>query len=1127
MADNSLELLSKDCACQTETAQVPLKTVNGRVLPGSPPDRESVRVDGQVGSHSDEVTPQKERVPSPWPSVAGYEILEELGRGTMGVVYKARQISLQRLVALKMVRADTYAGQAELQRFTSEARVLASLQHPNIVQLFEVNLQQNCPYFAMELVTGGNLSDRLKGQPQPCRPAAQLLLTLARAIHVAHLNGIVHRDLKPANILITPFSSRNSHVQRLIQELGLHPPVFCLGTPKITDFGLAKQLDAGIGQTETGMILGTPSYMAPEQAEGNSSKVGPAADIYGLGAILYETLTGRPPFAAESHLETVLQLFQAEPVSPSRLQPKISRDLETICLKCLQKDPRRRYASAEELADDLQRFLDGEPIVAKPPSLVERLWKWARRRPALAMLSACSVLACGGLLGLVLFHQVDLRAKLGRALADERGARQAEEAASERERLVHLRDKLKNLLRAGEMAWAAQDWQKAKTQLTRARDQAIDEPALSDLQSRIEQMLRQTNQRQLDHSRLANFHRLHNEALFQATLFTGGDLASALQETRQAALEALAEFGIALDSTAKPAIDSPYYTEQQKTEIVAHCYELLVMLAETVAQPLPGVSAADKCRQAQEALAILDRAARLGVNTLAYHRRRAHYLSQTGENEAAQQERQHADTLHPCTVLDHFLLGQEQYRQGNSQQAILDFQNVLQLEPDHFWSSYYLALCWLKTQHPNQAAACLTACLGQRRDFPWLYLLRASAWSELGQFARAEADFEAALATPLSDAARYGLLVNRGVMRIRQGSLDKAMADLQQAIALRPQQYQGYVNLAQAYLKGQHLDEAAEQLDQAIRLEPAVAALYRTRARLQLLRQNHAAALADLDQALLAEKSATNPALADDQFERGRILHSQKDYAAALAAFDEVLRVRPHDARACRFRAGALLELNRLPAALAALDDCLRFGPPDAGAFRARAALRTRLGRYAGAQTDYTRALEIEADATTYAARGWCFLVADAPKLALSDFEEAIRLAPEQSDAYTGRGYSRVLLGDAQAAIADAEAALRQGPVSPRLYYNVARIYAQAVAVSETAATRSRTNIDFVSSRNCLDRALLTLTQALELQPAEAAHFWQTIVETDKALNPIRQSPEFRQLAARHSAQQVSRRVTE
>jgi tetratricopeptide (TPR) repeat protein len=1053
--------------------------------------------------------------------VYGYEILGELGRGSMGVVYKARQVGLDRLVALKMIRTGAHAGPEELQRFIAEARVVAALQHPNIIQIYDINLSQEAPYFSMELVEGGTLAERFGGRPQPFRQAAQLVLTLARAVHVAHDNGIVHRDLKPANILLAAPEGGSSHVRRVAREMDLHPQDFYLGTPKITDFGLAKQLQGDGGQTESGMVLGTPSYMAPEQAEGRSREVGPAADVYALGAILYEALTGRPPFTAESPMETVLLLFQTEPVSPSRLQPRVPRDLETICLKCLHKDPQRRYASAEDLAADLQHFLAGEPIRARPASLYEQAWKWVKRRPALATLGACAALAVLGLLALTVWHQVDLRTRLGQALDDERAARAAQEAAGERERQSQQRDKVKDLLHAGEAALAAQDWDHAQLQLTRARDQAAGEAECADLREQVELLLRQTGQRRLDQERLQKFQRLRNEALFHATLFTGTDLASALADTRSAALEALTLFGATPDSTGTPAVQSPFYEAATRAEIVAGCYELLVVLAEAVAQPLPGQAAAGQRRGAEEALRILDRAAALGVTTQAYHRRRAHYLAQAGREEAAAGERRRASALRPSTALDHFLLGQEQYRQAQTAQASRAFEDVLQDQPDDFWAGYYLALCSLKAQRPDQAAARLTACLARRPDFPWLHLLRASAWGELGQFDRAEADFEAALKAPLPDGARYGLLVNRGVLRIRQGKLDRAVADLQAAVALRPQQYQGYVNLAQAHLKSQCPEEARRQLDLAIQREPGLASLYRTRARIEHLLHDDAAALADLDRAIRLEPAAATASLAEDHLERARLLATGKDFAAALEACDAALLLRPRDARACRLRAEALLELKHLPEALQALDDCIRYGPPDAGTFRARAALRTRLGQYPGAQADYTRALEIHADAATWAARGWCCLVADAPKLALPDFEQAIRLAPEEGDAYAGRGYARALLGQYRPAVADAEEALRLGPRAPRLCYNTARIFAQAAARLEGDPPRDHWMAALLKE-SWQERGVQQLAVALSMQPAaEAARFWQNVIDADKALNPLRPLQGFRQLASRYAGQRA------
>jgi serine/threonine protein kinase/DNA-binding beta-propeller fold protein YncE len=340
--------------------------------------------------------------------VPGYEILEESGRGGMGVVYKARQVKLNRIVALKMILTGDLSGPEERARFHEEAQAAARLQHPNIVQVFEAGVSGGCPFLALEFVAGNSLAQVLINGPVEAHAAAQLVATLARASHYAHGRGVIHRDLKPGNILLQKSEVRSQKSEVRNQKSEGDDPAqssgLCLLTtdlcPKIIDFGLAKQRrDAAAGEkfggiTRTGMVLGTPSYMAPEQASGDSTNPGPTVDIYALGTILYEALTGRPPFRAATPLETLEQVRTQEPVSPARLQPGLPRDLETICLKCLEKDPGRRYPTAQELADDLERFLRGESIRARPTTRWERGVKWARRRPTVAgLLAALTLLA--------------------------------------------------------------------------------------------------------------------------------------------------------------------------------------------------------------------------------------------------------------------------------------------------------------------------------------------------------------------------------------------------------------------------------------------------------------------------------------------------------------------------------------------------------------------------------------------------------------------------------------------------------------------------------------------------------------------------------------------------------------
>ena len=342
----------------------------------------------------------------------------------MGVVYAARQESLDRLVAVKCLAAEWILNQHLRERFQREAEAVARLNHPHIVQVYEIRCWEDRSYLIQEYVPGGNLAHFLAGKPQEPRGAALLTETLARAMAHVHAQGLVHRDLKPVNILLA----------EPLAETTPSPDggPLCRLVPKIADFGLAKPVETDSGLTRQGNVVGTPNYMAPEQALGET--VGPAADTYALGAMLYEMLTGRPPFVGTTSQETLNQVCEVEPVSPRRLQPAVPRDLETICLKCLQKLPNRRYLSALALADDLRRFLDREPILARPVGRVARLGKWVRRKPALAALALVAVAALVTLVVGVLWHNELLQAEVARANAKEAEARREKERAHERYR---------------------------------------------------------------------------------------------------------------------------------------------------------------------------------------------------------------------------------------------------------------------------------------------------------------------------------------------------------------------------------------------------------------------------------------------------------------------------------------------------------------------------------------------------------------------------------------------------------------------------------------------------------------------------------------------------------------------
>jgi eukaryotic-like serine/threonine-protein kinase len=336
-------------------------------------DLESETLEILTGSDGPESGSAMRPPPDGFPSIPGYEIRSELGRGGMGVVYKARQIGLNRLCAVKMLLLGQHTSAESRARFLAEAETIAKLRHPNIVQIYGLGEHNGSPYFEMEYIEGGSLARRLDGTPWALEPAARMLAVLARAIGDAHRLGIVHRDLKPANVLLVDDE-----------------------TPKVVDFGLAKTLEADSHLTQSGIFVGTPSYAAPEQVEGLTRMVGPAADIYALGAIFYQMLTGCPPFQAATVLQTLEQVKSADPVPPSRLQPGLSRDAETICLKCLQKDPQRRYADAAALAADLDRLLVGRPILARRVGAAARVWMWSRRNSIVASLLVALILLALG-----------------------------------------------------------------------------------------------------------------------------------------------------------------------------------------------------------------------------------------------------------------------------------------------------------------------------------------------------------------------------------------------------------------------------------------------------------------------------------------------------------------------------------------------------------------------------------------------------------------------------------------------------------------------------------------------------------------------------------------------------------
>jgi tetratricopeptide (TPR) repeat protein len=1052
----------------------------------------------------------------------------------LGVVSKARQAGTKRLVALKMIHSGAQAGTAERAGFLAEAEAVARFQHPNIVQIYEVGEHQGQAFLALELADGGTLAQRLAGNPQPGLEAAVLAETLARAIHYAHLRGVVHRDLKPANILLASGGREPPVSDAAVADApgGSRPPLAGL-IPKLSDFGLAKRLDEAVS-TQSGVVKGTPGYMAPEQALGRSGDIGPAADVYALGAILYEILTGRPPFVGTNVLDVLRQVCFRDPLPPGRLQPGVPRDLETICLKCLDKDQRKRYASAEALADDLRRFRQGEPIRARPTPPWERLGKWLRRNPVAAALAVACFLAllASGAAGL--FY--------ARA--------QGREADLARQKLKMWEQGSQNLGNAREHL-AAGRWTEADHELALGLAALAGEPDLQAgelrqellrRQEQVRQRLLEQEQRQEQHrqaeSRLQAFPAPHHDALFHATLFTGLDLDENRSRTRAAARKALAIYGLdtEADPTAVLEIDRPYLGEAVHASLVNDCYELLLLWAEAEIAPAlqdRGGPAGDGRRQARQALVLLERAGRLGrayaVSTRAYYLRKARYEA------LSKGERLEAVTAgppaprEPTNALDWFLEGMERYRAGRFDLAGQACDEALRRQGDHFWARYVQAVCHLRVGRWTDGKAGLTICLHLRPEFTWGRLVRGFAASELGsrqsdpqvrdaEYQSAETDLDAALRQEPEPLGQYVGLVNRGVLNIRRQRWPEAVRDLRSAVQLNAGAFQGYANLAQALQGEEKWEEAVKAFDRSIELAPGLGRLYEGRAQLQLRRGKRALAQADFERAIAREpRDSRSERLVQNLVEVGRLLHQDGAYPAALASYDRALRLRPDLVLTQRFRAETLLELGRTDEAGRALDSYLEVTPTvPAEVYQVRGLIHAGSGELPAAIDRYSAALLLAPrDTATRRLRGWAYLLSDAGPLALADFETCLKEEPASADALAGRGNARVRLKQLDGALEDAQAAEELGPLTYRLLYNLACLYAQAR--TQVEAGPGRTALAARQAAVCEAHALACLRRALEGLPEEQRPVaWRDQVQADPALAGVRRGPSYFQLAERY-----------
>jgi tetratricopeptide (TPR) repeat protein len=1003
-----------------------------------------------------------------------YELLGEIARGGMGIVFRARQLNPRRIVALKMILAGPHALPSELYRFRMETEAAASLDHPNIMPIYEVGDSAGRPFFSMKLMEGGTLVEQLPRFAGDGRAAAKLLVKIARAVHHAHQRGILHRDLKPANILLD-----------------------AAGEPCVADFGLCRRVEVESGMTQPGAIVGTPSYMSPEQAAGRKDLT-TATDVYSLGAILYTLLTDRPPFRGDTPLETMRGVLEQEPSRPRLLRPAVDRDLETICLKCLEKLPTARYGSAEALADDLQRWLSGEPIVARRSSIWERTWKRTRRNPAATALIAVSSLA---LVLLIAFGVATQNQRLRDAR--EELARLANVAKIGQEARQHVAQ-AEQCLRSG-------DAQNARALAIRASEQCRALPQLGDLATQAQQLLvaaerhlKQEQARAKAAASVRQFLAHRDDVLYHASV--NGPAASAVA-AEQSGAAALAAVGLSAEGEGSPRLD-PDFSPSERDAVRAGAYEVLLLLADLEARRQPP--------NFEKALQLSTRALDFGSATHALHVRRGRYLEQLGRPGESAREFEAAAALPSTSALDHFFRGEEAWRGGDLSLATAELRHALRQQPGHVWARVYLAAC-LQVTSPRESETHLTTVLHLRPDLEYAHLLRGTAYTRLGEFAEAEQDYARAIQRP---QLRFVGLVNRGESRLRQGQLQRAESDFLQALALLPQAVPPTLALARIYELQGRLDEAKDKLDQSLAasdLTPPIEAailLYRARTA-----RDPAAAMTDVERSIQRHPYAEAYALRADLRLRAGPL-AAPDYQAIVLDCELALKSAAYAeptylvSQTHYRRALALNQLGRYEEAAQSLEQYLASGgQPSAEIHRLLGLIQLERTDFPEALGELSKALALApGDAGVLAERGSAYLAMGALRLALDDFQQALALDAQNVRALAGRGLIRAVQRNAAGAEADAELACRLGPPTQRITWLAARTYAICFAHLE-ARGRMVSVPEGDAKFRYRDRAVGLLDRALALTPEnQRAGFWHEVIQGDSWLQLLEQHPRYREL---------------
>ena len=921
------------------------------------------------------------------PLVPGYTIIRELGRGGMGVVYEAMQTALNRRVALKMVLAGAHAGTENLARFQQEAETVANVEHENIVRIYERGDSNGLPFFSLELIEGGTLEHRLNAGPLAVRDCAQLLESLALAVHHVHEKGVIHRDLKPANVLLT-----------------------LDGRPKISDFGLARLLLSSDGQTRTGAVMGTPQYMAPEQAAGETKQAGRQADVYALGAILYRCLAGKPPFNHPALREVLRRVQEDEPDRPRRSGSNIPLDLEIISLKCLRKKPEERYQTAEELAQDLRRFLNHEPIHARSLPVVVRLWRWtirSRARAAIMGLSALLLLLC------LVLGMMSLNASRKRADEIRTAAARYQDA---------------------KLSFAAGQYEAAHATLTTAQALLASHSGEGALREEINELLETSGSLM----NLKTFRESAAEAEYHIlgrlwTRLPGEEVGPNHRREIPSTQGAQLDRGIELARKALKAFDlldaedlvarckQPGLREEESALVQTRAAEMFFLLALAVERQALSAGRKELEDARKEAARLLELSGRLDDRSLMLHQERVRLQRLLGDPAP-----ESAAARRPSTFLDHHLQGGQFSRERKWQKAESAFQLALIARPDEYWTLFRLAKAKESLKQFGQAEALFRSCTALRPNDPVAFNNRGTVLNGERRWKEAEQVFEDCLQRDRDYTPAYGNLILAHAEQRRPDRAEEVMNRYRKLGHQRPEEEAWMLNhLGVAYERARQLPRALASYDAALEKDAKLVEAHRNRSIVLAAMGRFPEAEGSLRtaielnerdgelwyvlgnlyanwgrgaDALKAMQTAVvkAPQLPEAWYNLGVLLRRRGEVEKALECQQQALELVPGWIMPLQESASCLAKLKDFGQALKIVEMLAEDRQEDAELLRMRGSLLGDVGRFKESEEVLTRAIERDSKHPTgHLNRAVTYMRSKQWRKAVDDFNAYLNLAPD------------------------------------------------------------------------------------------------------------------------------------